>query len=306
MIKEKATFPPYLALLVGVIFISTSAIFVRWSDASAGVIAFYRLFFTVLLMSPLLMFGKKLSISAMTRRHWLFSTVSGVMLAFHFIFWFISLDYTSVASSVVIVCLSPLFTFAGGWLIFKEKTSRSALLGGLIAIGGGVVIGWGDFAFGMRAVIGDLLALLASFLIAIYWMVGQSLRKVTDSFTYSFVVYAISMVTLLVYNLFAGVPFWPYPTEEWLIFIGLAVFPTLLGHSVFNWSLKWVNASAVSVSVLGEAAGSALLAYLLLGEAITLQQGVGGVILLAGIYLFNRYNKPVTDGGLQPYKNAAS
>ncbi|MBO8170329.1 MAG: DMT family transporter [Bacillaceae bacterium] len=291
MKNEKPLFPPYLALIMGVIFISTSAILVRWSTAPAEIIAFYRLLFTFVFMLPLLLTGRRLSLDQMKKKHWLLSIVSGVMLAYHFIFWFISLELTSVASSVVLVCLSPIFTLVGGRLFFNEKPGVPAIVGSLTAISGGMIIGWGDFAFGIEAVIGDLLAFLAAFFIAVYWMIGQSLRKVTDSYTYTFVVYGASTVVLLVYSLFIQKPLFAYPYQEWLIFVALAVFPTLLGHSVFNWSLKYVSASVVSVSVLGEALGAALLAYLLLGETISLQQGIGGIILLTGIILFNRYQQ---------------
>ncbi len=282
-------FPPYLALVLGVIFISTSAILVRWSQAPAAVIAFYRLLFTLLMMAPFWAVAKKWDVSGITRREWLLMGLSGVMLAFHFIFWFISLEMTSVASSVVLVTLSPLFTFVGARIFFQEKAPAKALLGGAMAMGGGMIIGWGDFAYGMQAVIGDLLALLAALLVAVYWMIGQFMRKVTDSFTYTSIVYGMSALTLFIYMLLSGESFAPYPAMEWLLFIALAIFPTLLGHSVFNWSLKWVSASAVSVSVLGEAAGASILACFLLGEAITLQQGLGGIILLIGIFIFNRY-----------------
>src|SRR4051812_35351056 len=119
---------PYAALILGVISVSASAIFVKLSHSSAGVIAFYRLFFSVLFMLPFFLMRSVGELRGITKRDWIFSIVSGVLLAFHFILWFESLNFTSVASSTVLVTLQPLFAFIGAYIFFKEKVTFSALL----------------------------------------------------------------------------------------------------------------------------------------------------------------------------------
>ncbi|GAX90256.1 DMT family transporter [Effusibacillus lacus] len=292
--NTKPLVPPYAALVIGIAAVSSSAIFVKLCASSPGLIAAYRLLFTVLLMVPFMIAARsavRKSLKTFTKLdHWL-CLVSGVFLAFHFITWFESLRYTSVASSVVLVSLQPLFTFAGSIWIFKERLSQKSWFGGSLAIFGSVVIGWGDFSLGANALYGDLLALFSAFLVSVYWLIGQHVRTHADSGTYTFLVYGFSTFTLFVYVLVRGEPLLSPPPMDWAWFLSLAVFPTLLGHSVFNWVIRWIPASVVSVSILGEAIGAAILAYFILGETVTLQQTVGGILLLAGIFLFNRYHQ---------------
>lgn len=276
----------YIILLVGVISVSTSAILVKLASAPSGIIAFYRLFFTVLFMLPLFIFKYMSELKHISKKDWLFSVVSGVFLAFHFILWFESLRYTSVASSTVLVTLQPLFAFIGSFLFFKEIFSGKAVLSCVLAIGGSVMISWGDFYVSGTALYGDLLALIACALVTIYLMFGQSVRKRVSLITYTFVVYSISAVTLFVYVLIKGEPLFPYTSSDWFYFILLAVFPTLLGHSLFNWSLKWLNTSTISMAILFEPVGAAILAYFLFQETINWSQAIGGLIVISGIMFF--------------------
>lgn len=289
--RNQPAFNPYLALLIGVIAVSTSAIFVKLSAAPASIIATYRLLFTVLLMLPFILWKHMREIKEITGRDWALSALAGIFLALHFILWFESLNYTSVASSVVLVTLQPLFSFAGAYFFFKEKVSFVGFLGGLLALGGSAIIGWGDFKVGGTALWGDILALLGAATVTGYWLFGQSVRKRLSLMTYTFVVYGISTATLLLYDFIMGFPLYPYSANEWLVFLALAVFPTLLGHSVFNWAIKWLSANTISMSILGEPVGSAILAYFILGELVTKTQLIGAGVILFGIYLFIKYNQ---------------
>lgn len=277
---------PYFALAIGVIAVSTSAIFVKLSSAPSGVIAFYRLFFSVLLMLPVFLLRYVSELKHITKRDWIFTIVSGVFLAFHFILWFESLNYTSVASSTVLVTLQPLFAFVGTYVFFKEKFTGKAVLSGIIAILGSVIISWGDFQISGTALIGDIFALIACALITAYLMFGQTVRKRLSLVAYTFLVYAISSVTLLVYVLLANEPLLPYKMSDWIYFILLAIIPTLLGHTLFNWSLKWMSTSTISMAILFEPIGAAILAYFLLGEMVTWTQIIGGSVVIFGIIIF--------------------
>jgi drug/metabolite transporter (DMT)-like permease len=290
--KSSNLLKPYLALLVGALSISTSAILVKWVDAPAAVTAFYRLFFTVLFMTPF--FIKYIpELREITKRDWLFSIISGMLLAFHFILWFESLNYTSVTSSVVLVTLQPLFAFVGGYVFFKERLTAGALLSGLLAITGSVIISWGDFQVSGKALFGDLLALLACAMVTGYWLFGQDLRKRLSLMTYTYVVYGVSSVTLFLYVLAFRYPLFSYSQTDWVCFTLLAIVPTLLGHSLMNWSVKWVSAATVSMSILFEPVGASILAYFLLGEMIQSSQWIGGFFILTGIgtYLWSENRK---------------
>ncbi|WP_066291869.1 DMT family transporter [Bacillus sp. FJAT-29937] len=277
---------PYVALAIGVLSVSTSAILVKVSSAPSGVIAFYRLLFTVLFMLPIFLIKYVPELRLITRRDWLFSIIAGVFLAFHFILWFESLNYTSVASSTVLVTLQPLFAFVGTYFFFKEKFSLKAIISSIIAVLGSVVISWGDFKISGSALYGDILALIACALITANLLFGQDVRKRLSLVTYTFIVYSISTITLFFYVIIKQEPLIPYPTSDWVYFILLAVFPTLMGHTIFNWSLKWLSTSTISMAILFEPVGAALLAYYLLQESVTWSQIIGGCIIIIGVSLF--------------------
>ncbi|KYD31411.1 DMT family transporter [Geobacillus sp. NFOSA3] len=290
--KSSSLWKPYFALFVGVISVSTSAILVKWAHAPASVIAFYRLFFTVLFMTPL--FVKYVSeLKMISKREWIFSIISGVLLAFHFILWFESLNYTSVTSSVVLVTLQPLFAFIGGYVFFKERLTAGAFLSALLAIVGSIIISWGDFRISGKALFGDILALLACAMVTGYWLFGQELRKRLSLMTYTYIVYGISSLTLFLYVLAFQFPLFSYRKIDWICFILLAIVPTLLGHSLMNWSVKWVSAATISMSILFEPVGATILAYFLLGEIIQPSQLMGGIFILTGIgtYLWGENRK---------------
>ncbi len=282
---------PYVPIAIGVISVALSAIFVKLATADAGVIAFYRMLFSVILMLPIFLLKYKGEVSIFTRKDWIYSSVAGVFLAFHFIFWFESLNYTSVASSTVLVTLQPIFAFVGTYFFFKEKISLKAVLSAVIAISGSVIISWGDFKVSGSALYGDLLALIGCALITAYLLFGQDVRKRISLITYTFVVYSISTVTLLIYVLAKGESLGPHPSADWFWFVMLALIPNLLGHTLFNWSLKWVSTNVISIAILFEPVGASILAYYVFQETLNLSQITGGIIVITGILIF------VIDGG---------
>lgn len=280
---------PYILIGIGVLAVSTSAIFVKLATAQAPVIAFYRLFFSVLLMLPLFLFKYKHELKLISKRDWIYSVIAGVFLAFHFILWFESLNYTSVTSSTVLVTLQPLFAFIGTFLFFKEKLGFSALSSGLLGITGSIIISWGDFKISGMALYGDFLALVACAMVTAYLLFGQHVRKRVSIITYTFVVYSMSSVTLFFYVVFLGYPLTGFPSHDWVVFLLLAIIPTLLGHTLFNWSLQWVSTSTISIAILFEPVGAAILAYFILGEKILYTQIIGAMFIICGItfYLLN-------------------
>lgn len=284
---EKPKVNPYIFVIIGVLSVSTSAIFVKFSTAPSGVIAFYRLFFTVLIMLPIYLIKYVKELRNMTKKDYILSTIAGVFLAFHFILWFESLDYTSVASSTVLVTLQPLFSFFGTYLLFKDPISAKTIFSAVVAISGSVMISWGDFYLNEKALIGDILALIACALITAYLLIGQAVRKRISVVSYTFVVYFMSTVALLLYVMIKKEPLYPYPTTDWIYFLLLAIFPNLLGHSLFNLALKWVSTNIISMAILFEPVGAAILAFILIGEKLIWTQWVGGFIVISGLIIFS-------------------
>ncbi len=288
MTKDKY---PYIALAFGLVAVSTASVLVKLSDAPSSIIAAYRIFFTVVILGiPTLIFKRK-ELAKVTKRELSYSFLSGTFLAFHFITWFESLKYTSVASSVVLVTLQPVFAMLGTYLFFKETVSIKEIFGALLAFSGSVVIGWGDFKIGGMALYGDILALTGAIFVTGYWLVGQSLRKTLSLLPYTFLVYGASAIVLFGYNIALGIELFAYEMDHWLIFIALAIIPTVFGHTIFNWALKYVNTTTVSVTILGEPIGATLLAFYILNEMVTTTQLLGGLVILTGIFIYLKYNK---------------
>ncbi|AAT63915.1 MULTISPECIES: DMT family transporter [Bacillus cereus group] len=278
----------YCILFFGVFALSTSAIFVKLADAPAAIIAFYRLFFAALILLPLLLFNQnnRSELKTITRRQWGFGFISGLFLAAHYVLWFESLQYTSVASSTVIVTLQPLFSMIGGYFLFKERFTRGAVIGCLIAISGSIVIGWQDFKISGEALYGDILAFIAAGIITAYFFISQYVRKDLSLIPYSIISYGSSACFLGVFAYMQNESFIHYSTQTWLYFFGLAFIATILGQTIFNWLLKWMSATAISMSILGETIGTCILAYFILNETISLQQGLGITVIFIGLALF--------------------
>ena len=282
----KPAIHPYIPIIIGVISVAMSAIFVKMTTADSGVTAFYRMLFSILIMSPLFFLKYTHELKKLSKRDWTFTAIAGFFLAFHFILWFESLNYTSVASSTVLVTLQPLFAFAGTYFFFKERFSLKTIISALIAIGGSVIIAYGDFQVSGQALFGDILALIACALITAYLLFGQDVRKRLSLMTYTFVVYSVSTITLFFYIIIKGESFGPYPAEEWMWFLLLALIPNLFGHTLFNWALKWVSTNVISIAILFEPVGAAILAYYILGEALTVSQIIGGTVVIFGLLFF--------------------
>ncbi|MDO4588655.1 MAG: DMT family transporter [Fusobacterium sp.] len=279
---------PFIILFFAVFFLSTSAIFVRIAGAPASITAFYRLLFTTLALVPVLILKEenRKELGNLNFKQLGMGILSGFLLSVHYVLWFESLNYTSVASSTVIVCLQPLFALIGGYFIFKEKYSKLALSGCLIAIFGSVVIGWGDLQISNEALLGDIMALVAAAIIAGYFMVGQHIRKTLSAVPYSIVSFGSGSIFLAIYSLLLDQSFVGYSMKTWGAFLGLAVVATILGQFIFTWLLRWLSASVISMSILGEAVGTCILSYFILSEKISLQQGIGIIIILFGLGIF--------------------
>ncbi|WP_052098419.1 DMT family transporter [Paenibacillus stellifer] len=282
---KKPPVPVPVLLLTGIVAISFSAIFVKWSSAPASVQGMYRLLFTSLLMLPFApRYGEE--IKAISRKEWLLLGASGFMLALHFLLWMGSLKYTSVASSTMIMSLEPVFIMVGSFLLYKERSAVSAILGLAVAIVGVCLIGWGDVGLSPDNVKGDLLSIGGTAAVAVHLLIGKKLVARIPSYLYSLIVFILAGAVFAVYNGVSGISFFDYPPREWGIFVLLAVVPTVFGHILFNWLLQYTSATTVSMSILGEPVGASILAFMLLGERLTGLQWSGGVLVLGGLAFY--------------------
>jgi drug/metabolite transporter (DMT)-like permease len=282
------TIKPYLVIATGIVAVSFASIFIRLAEAPSLVIAASRLTIASLILAPAALIRGKDELRSLTRGDVGLALLSGLFLGLHFATWISSLEYTSVASSVVFVDTSPLFVGLASHLLLKERVSRQMFAGIAVSVLGGIIIGFGDFGLGARELLGDLLALAGAVAVSGYLLVGRKLRRHLSLLLYIFLVYATAAVFLVAVCLIAGHTFSGYPQQTYLMFILLAVVPQIIGHSSYNWALKYLPATFVGVGTLGEPIGSTILAYFFLSEVPTPAKIGGGVLILAGIYVSSR------------------
>ncbi len=283
--------PKTVAVLVGgVISVSFAAIFIRMSTAPPLVISFYRMFFaTILILAYSTYQGEVLSeLKKLTRKDFLLLLLAGFFLAVHFGFWVTSLSHTSVASSVVLVTTQPIFIVLIESAFLGKKPSKNFLIGLSIAAVGSFLIGFGDFHGSEFALVGDVLALLGAAMAAGYFLIGGEVRSRIKILPYILMVYGISSIFLLLFITVAGIPLLNYSAYNFSLFLLLAIVPTLLGHTAFNWLLSKVKASMVGVTILGEPIGSSILAIIFFNEFPSYWVISGGFFVLISIYFLWR------------------
>lgn len=275
-------------LLIGVMALSASAIFVKLADAPSSIMAFYRIFlsFCVIFILTISKKDTRKELLSLSKKEIILGIISGISLALHYFLWFQSLNLTSVASSTVIVTLQPLFAFVAGYLFFKERYTKLAVLGFIIAVIGSVIIGWGDFQLSSRALIGDLLAFISAGFISTYFIIGQYTRARLSAFSWITLTYFFAFIFLGILSLIMKIPFTGYSLNTWLNIFGITLISTLLGQVIFTWLLKYFPATVISMTILGEAVGTCILGYFILHETVSLKQFIGIVVILFGIGLF--------------------
>jgi drug/metabolite transporter (DMT)-like permease len=284
----------FLVLLLGISASSTASIFIKLSDAPALIIAAYRMVFASLMLLPFACHQKVWRGWSKANIGWLL--LSGVFLSLHFAFWIGSLKYTSVASSVVLVSTHPIFVGIGSWLFLKERLGINLILGiGLSVLGSGL-ISFGDLSVSREAMAGDGLALLGAMAVTGYFLVGRKMRRDQDLLSYIFSVYSTAGVVLVIIACLFKNPFFGHGASNYFLFFLLALIPQLIGHTSFNWALKFIPASLVAITILGEPVGSTLLAYFILGEGLTVWKVLGGASIFFGILVALWRNKPGEKG----------
>ena len=269
------------AVAVGVLAVSAAAVFIRLAEAPAIAVAFWRCALGVAVLLPLAVVRRERRPRGRTL--WV-GLASGVVLGAHLGFWISSLDYTSVAASVVLVTTQPVFVAVLAYLVFGERTSPMSFAGILIAIAGTAIIAQDD-SVGSAAFLGNALALMGAVTFAVYMLIGRSQRSGgVGVLPYVTVVYSSASVTLLIVALFSGTPLWGYSGETWFWLWCITLGPQLMGHTVFNWALRYVETSIVSGTILAEPVVAALLAWLVLSEKPATATVIGGMVILLGLY----------------------
>ncbi len=269
--------------------VSTSAILIRVAlrDAAPLAIAFWRTTGGAIALAPLAWRHRRRA-PAVTAPRMRQLAASGLFLGAHFALWLSSLELTTVASSVTLVTMSPIFVALGAWRFLGERTNRRTWTGMAITIAGALLIGLGDAAdvsLGARAVAGDALAFGGALAVTGYLLLGRVARRDVPATVYSSIVYAWAALLLLVVSVATRTPLVGFSGTAWLAILGLVVGPQLLGHTVFNTLLSTVTPTVVSIVVLAEPVGATLLAWVLLAELPAMLFWAGAPLVLLGVFV---------------------
>ncbi len=279
---------PYLTLLVGVLAVSFAAIFIRLAEAPPLVIATYRLTIASIILIPIASVKSSLSLKKLSERDILLMLLSSVFIALHFWLWITSLSYTSIASSVILVTSHPAFVAVLSFFLWGERLGRVTIGGIVLALIGIIFINYVGFTFTSEALWGDILALMAGFAMGAYLIIGGQLRARIDILTYLAIIYTGSAVMLLITTVSLGYSLTGYSSTTYVMLVLLALVPQLIGHSSLNLAVRLIPVTLVSVAILGEPVGATILGYFILDEIPTVNEMVGGFLILAGIFTVMR------------------
>ncbi len=288
---------PYIALFISIASVSTAAILIVTVSENVPplTIDFYRLLFTVILLSPAIIFFKKNreELLLIPKKTFLLMLVIGFILALHFAFWITSLDYTSVASSVILVTAHPVLVAPIAHYFLKEKLNLINVLGIILSLFGVIILVLGNYGLGslsLDSLEGNILAILGGVAAGLYILGGRKVRKTISVVSYGFIVYSISTIILFVLCIITKSRITSIEIRDYEIFILMALISGIFGHTFYNWSLKHIRASIASVALLGEPIGSTILAFIIpwINQIPSNYTVIGGITIFLGIYLTAR------------------
>jgi len=279
--------PAYLALGIGVLALSFSAMFVRWANAPGPVTAFYRLFLSIFLLFPFFLPRAKGNASIKSRAIW-FPLLAGAFTAFDLALWTSALSFTTAANATLLGNTAPLWVALGAWLIFRQIHSRTFWLGLFIAMFGAALIIGTDFILHPRFGIGDVMAIFTGFFYGGYFLFTEKSRAHFDSVVHIWFVGVGASIALFIVNIALDNPLTGYDSRTWLVFFATAVVSQLIGYMALAYALGHLPASIVSPTMVLQPVVTAILAIPLLGEIPGIWQGIGGLIALIGIFLVNQ------------------
>ena len=283
---------PMIMIVIGVLSISLSSIFVKYSSAPSVVTAAFRLIWTVLFLTPVVLEKPtaRKELLKLPKKLVLLSCLSGLFLAIYFVLWFESLSNTSVASSTTIVCTEVIWVCLGFCLFLKGKLSTKAISAIAITLAGSGLIAYADSGSGSQ-LYGNILALLAAIAVAVYTLIGRVVRARASTTVYTYIVYVSCSLILVATCIVQGYNLFSYGPSTILVGALMAIFSTILGHSIFSWCLKFFSPSFVSASKLCEPVVAAVMVAFLFGEVPGPFQVLGGVLILGGVCWYSRIER---------------
>jgi len=293
MTSSTRRYLPYLALFIGVLALAVSPFFVRWSTEAPGpVFAFYRTSLAALFLLPFFLRSVLKSPMHLSREVLLFPILGGLSSSVDLILWATSIHYTRVANATLLGNTAPLWVALVAFWIFRERLRKVFWTGlGLALVGAAVVLG-GDLLLHPTLGLGDLMALGSSLFYAGYYLAAQRGRERLPTLRYIWLMNFCSSLALLAFVLASGMPLSGYNPTTYLAFLGAALVTQVIGYFSIIYALGHLPASIVSPTLIGQPVLAALLAIPLVGEHLLPNQWIGGLVVLAGIYLVHKSQEP--------------
>lgn len=285
---------PYLALVFGIIALGFSALFVRWANAPGPVVGFYRLGLSTLILIPFFIVRRRTG-TPIHRAILIFPILGGFLTALDHGFWNTSVNFTSAANATLLANTAPLWVALFAWLVWHERLKIAFWIGLVITLAGAAIVLGTDFLRNSTFGIGDLLAITAGVFYAGYFLVTQRGRIHWDTLSYIWIVGLVSSLCLLGFSLGMGMPVTGYPLQSYLAFLGAALVSQTGGYLAVGYALGHLPASLVAPTMLGQPVVTALLAIPLLGESLSSSQVLGGVAVIAGIYIVHTSREKPTE-----------
>ncbi len=280
-------FLPYIALAIGIIALSLSAMFVRWSEAPGPIVGFYRLLLSTIFLTPFFLRQQK-QLEPIDKKYLFFPLFAGIFTAFDFAFWNSSLKYTTAANATLLGNTSPLWVALFALFFFRERLRGIFWFGLVLALAGAALVMGSDFLTHPTLGIGDLMASTAAIFYASYQLITQRGRRHIDPFRYMWLVGVSATIGMFMMNIVLGNSFTGYSTQTWVIFFITAVVSQMIGYLAITYALGHLPASVVSPTLIGQPILTTILAIPMLGEIPNAIQWIGGAIALAGIYIVNQ------------------
>ena len=287
MVAARAESPlTYTVVLVAaLIAVAHAAIFVRMADADPLVTAAYRMLIASAVLLPLAAVTARQEIRRLNKREWKLIGGAAVFLALHFATWIASLDFTSIANSVVLVTLTPVWLALWAVVALRQPPGLRTWLAVGLALAGSVVMGWGSARVGMESLLGDGLALVGGILFVGFLLLAEAARRTIGIVAFVTLVYTGAAILLWAVVVALGLPLVGLSLETYLAFIGLGLVSQIIGHTGFNWAVRAISPMVLALLFLTEPLLSTALGWFYFGEGFARETAIGGVLILAAIYL---------------------
>jgi len=280
----------YLALVAGIVCIAWSAIFVRWTDIPGPASAFYRMLIPAVVLLPTFATDRKRE--RLTGRTWMIIGLGGLFFALDLALYNTAILRTSAANATLLGNNTPIVVGLLTWMVFRRRPQPAFWLGLILAIGGSMVILWGDLARHALFGVGDVMALGAAACFAVYLLATEQVRTTTSTLTFLRLSMIATTLVLLLLNFAMGISLRVPHRHTWWALLGLGLVSQLGGYLALTYALGHLPATITSISLLTQGPLTAAMAAVLLGEPLTLPQIVGGALVLLGVALAHRQRHP--------------